>query len=181
MFIYISIYCLSSHVVVKEILILFLILVMVLEMESKLLIAAILISSWVSGAFSEGVSDPSCVTSLLPCQPYLKGDVKPSPQCCLNLKDAVNKDLPCLCNVLSNEAILKEFNVTKQEAMAFPSKCGIKTPDCSSTNGSHLFSFQDLDTVDSNIWKKDVMRMFFEFINFLICTNYHDYRWINIF
>ncbi|KAJ8635811.1 hypothetical protein MRB53_010078 [Persea americana] len=106
------------------------------EMESKLLIAAILISSWVSGAFSEGVSDPSCVTSLLPCQPYLKGDVKPSPQCCLNLKDAVNKDLPCLCNVLSNEAILKEFNVTKQEAMAFPSKCGIKTPDCSSTNGT---------------------------------------------
>lgn len=106
--------------------------VLVLAMESELLIAAILISSWVSVGLSD---QPTCVAGLSSCLPFLKGDTKPSPQCCINVLNAVEKDLPCLCNVLNNAAFLHQFNVTKEEALALPSKCG-HTPVSCPNNGN---------------------------------------------
>ncbi|XP_077236059.1 non-specific lipid transfer protein GPI-anchored 9-like isoform X2 [Tasmannia lanceolata] len=113
-------------------------------MESKLLLLGILLCSWAFVGFCQGdggsggtVSMP-CVKKLLPCQPYLHSSAMPPPACCVPLKEMIQDDKKCLCDVLSNEAVLNSLNITKDQAMGLPKKCGdnASASDCGKNNGT---------------------------------------------
>ncbi|XP_010533756.1 PREDICTED: LOW QUALITY PROTEIN: uncharacterized protein LOC104809448 [Tarenaya hassleriana] len=40
-----------------------------------------------------------CVSKLVPCYSFLNTTTKPSEDCCSSIKDAVEKDLSCLCTI----------------------------------------------------------------------------------
>uniref|UniRef100_A0A5B7BCT9 Putative lipid transfer-like protein VAS n=1 Tax=Davidia involucrata TaxID=16924 RepID=A0A5B7BCT9_DAVIN len=99
-------------------------------MASKLFLSLFLmISSWVivgfcQGGDSGGASMP-CVQKLLPCQPYLKSLSSPPPStCCIPLKEMISGDAKCLCEIFNNAQLLKNFNISQDDALKLPKACG---------------------------------------------------------
>uniref|UniRef100_A0A6N2LQ38 Bifunctional inhibitor/plant lipid transfer protein/seed storage helical domain-containing protein n=1 Tax=Salix viminalis TaxID=40686 RepID=A0A6N2LQ38_SALVM len=66
----------------------------------------------------------ACMQNLLPCKPYLQGTEHPPPVCCLPLKNMVAQQTQCLCSVLTNPDLLKDFNVTVDGALKLAKTCG---------------------------------------------------------
>ncbi|XP_042495018.1 non-specific lipid transfer protein GPI-anchored 3-like [Macadamia integrifolia] len=96
-------------------------------MESKLLLSLILVSSWVFLGFSqpEIPSDiADCVKNLVPCQKFLKAPSPPS-TCCIPLKQMFTDQPKCPCKIFDNKDLLKQFNVTQEDALSLPKGCGI--------------------------------------------------------
>ncbi|GAB4850519.1 hypothetical protein Ancab_029829 [Ancistrocladus abbreviatus] len=75
-----------------------------------------------------GAGELTCVTKLLPCQVALQNmTMKPPNTCCLPLKEIINSDPHCLCSALNNPGILKHYNITKDQALALPKRCNVKS------------------------------------------------------
>lgn len=73
----------------------------------------------------------ACMQRLLPCQPYIHAvNPHPPPSCCAPMKEIVETDAPCLCNVFNNPEMLKALNLTKENALNLPKACGAN-PDVS--------------------------------------------------
>ncbi|KAJ6687716.1 BIFUNCTIONAL INHIBITOR/LIPID-TRANSFER PROTEIN/SEED STORAGE 2S ALBUMIN SUPERFAMILY PROTEIN [Salix koriyanagi] len=85
----------------------------------------LILSSCVFLGFS-GVEaiEMACMQNLLPCKPYLQGTEHPPPVCCLPLKNMVAQQTQCLCSVLTNPDLLKDFNVTVDGALKLAKTCG---------------------------------------------------------
>lgn len=105
-------------------------------MESKLFFTFfLLVSSWVfvgvsldfdiASASASAGEAPACLQKLLACQPYLVA-APPSPpaSCCVPLKEIIDNDIQCLCQVFDNPMIMNTLNVTKDEALKLPKACG---------------------------------------------------------
>ncbi|KAA8541378.1 hypothetical protein F0562_025352 [Nyssa sinensis] len=76
------------------------------------------------GGESAGAASMPCVQKLLPCQPYLKSSSAPPSTCCLPLKQMITEDAKCLCEIFNNAQLLKNFNVTQDDALKLPKACG---------------------------------------------------------
>ncbi|KAF8364576.1 hypothetical protein HHK36_033456 [Tetracentron sinense] len=100
-------------------------------MESNLFLSLIIFSSWILGDFSEtivevpGDSMP-CMQKLLPCQPYLLSSSPPSTTCCIPLKGMIANDPKCLCDIFDNPVLLKNLNITQDDALKLTTACGAK-------------------------------------------------------
>ncbi|KAL1187690.1 Non-specific lipid transfer protein GPI-anchored 7 [Cardamine amara subsp. amara] len=76
-----------------------------------------------------------CVSKLIPCASDLKTTTKPSVDCCSSIKEAVEKELKCLCTIYTTPGLLSQFNVTTAQALGLSTRCNVTT-DLSSCSGS---------------------------------------------
>lgn len=83
--------------------------------------------------------DPSCAASLVPCSDYLNATRKPPASCCDPLKEAVDKQLACLCNLYNSPDLLNSLKINVTQALRLPTLCGVPDNLC---QGAFLyFSF----------------------------------------
>ncbi|KAF5201133.1 Bifunctional inhibitor/lipid-transfer protein/seed storage 2S albumin superfamily protein [Thalictrum thalictroides] len=111
--------------------------------SSNLLFITIILlsSSWVSMgsvedlqqfglAAAAGVAEASawmtCAQKLLPCKDYLNSSTTPPSSCCDPLKEMINDDFKCLCNVFNDPIILKAINITQDVALKVVGACDAK-------------------------------------------------------
>ncbi|XP_020269984.1 lipid transfer-like protein VAS [Asparagus officinalis] len=108
-------------------------------MATKLLIIITLLSLYISTVQSQSNKNYPCIEKLLPCSQYLKTP-KPPAACCIPLKEAIDKDAACLCDLFSNQQLLKTFNVTQDEALQLPKNCGVNADldKCKKSNGGKV-------------------------------------------
>nr|XP_010907379.1 non-specific lipid transfer protein GPI-anchored 1 [Elaeis guineensis] len=85
--------------------------------------------SWASTTLSQGDLMKPCIIKLMPCVDFLHSDKRPSSACCMALKDELENDVECLCELFNDDKALKAFNITKSEVIQFPKRCGLQSAD----------------------------------------------------
>jgi len=75
------------------------------------------------GADSSG--DNTCISGIIPCQSSLNTTGRPPNSCCTPLVKVYNTDKACLCGLLNDTALIKQFNVNVTEALQLPVRCGL--------------------------------------------------------
>ncbi|XP_058085853.1 non-specific lipid transfer protein GPI-anchored 9 isoform X4 [Magnolia sinica] len=101
-------------------------------------VSVMVLVALVSVAVVSGQELPSCAAKLLPCVQYLNSTT-PSETCCSSIRDAIQNDLECLCNLFNNPDFFKSLNINITQALQLPQHCGI-TADaklCQGTPGSN--------------------------------------------
>ncbi|PWZ17541.1 hypothetical protein Zm00014a_008510 [Zea mays] len=68
---------------------------------------------------------PNCAEKLIPCSPYMNTTGTPPDTCCGPLKDAVQNDLKCLCDLYASPEIFKAFNISLDQALGLSKRCGL--------------------------------------------------------
>ncbi|XP_010418277.1 PREDICTED: lipid transfer-like protein VAS isoform X1 [Camelina sativa] len=68
-----------------------------------------------------------CVSKLVPCFNFLNVTTKPSKVCCDSIKEAVEKELSCLCTIYTTPGLLANFNVSTDQALGLSNRCDVKT------------------------------------------------------
>lgn len=81
-------------------------------------ITAVLLSATTTEA------QPSCASKLVPCASYLNS-TKPPASCCDPLREAVTKDLQCLCKLYENPTFLSTMGINVTQAIGLPKYCNI--------------------------------------------------------
>lgn len=104
------------------------------DLAMKLIIFyAVLLSSCATLSTSSGDSGgglPPCVAKLMPCLSFLRSpENPPTAPCCIPLKSALVDDVTCLCSLFENEGLVRSFNITRQDLVGLPSRCGLESPD----------------------------------------------------
>lgn len=79
---------------------------------------------------AEGQEIPSCASGLVSCADYLNATSTPPASCCKPLKDAVAKQLQCLCNLYNTPGLLKSFGINVTQAIRLPTLCGVSGDLC---------------------------------------------------
>ncbi|XP_074581122.1 non-specific lipid transfer protein GPI-anchored 7-like [Curcuma longa] len=82
-----------------------------------------------------GMKEQQCAENLLPCSQYLNATSKPPEPCCRVLRSEVEDELPCLCAILNNSAILDAFNMSSARAFQFASDCGVTNTSVCASSG----------------------------------------------
>ncbi|KAJ9555290.1 hypothetical protein OSB04_009904 [Centaurea solstitialis] len=77
----------------------------------------------------------SCAANLVSCVDYLNATTKPPDTCCNPIKQAVENDLKCLCNLYKNPAIFTQLRINITQALNLPKLCGISN-DISACDGA---------------------------------------------
>ncbi|WOK95876.1 non-specific lipid-transfer protein-like protein [Canna indica] len=99
----------------------------------KLVVACVILffSSWAPVALSQGGSGGKlpCLTKLMPCVSFFHSAAEPTGACCIPLKDALEKEVPCLCRLFGDESLQQRFNVTQDDLLGLPPRCGLQSPD----------------------------------------------------
>ncbi|XP_058086058.1 non-specific lipid transfer protein GPI-anchored 9-like [Magnolia sinica] len=80
----------------------------------------------VSVAVVSGQDLPTCVAKLVPCAQYLNSTT-PSETCCSSIRDAIQNDFECLCNLFNNPDLFKSLNINITQVLQIPKHCGIIT------------------------------------------------------
>ncbi|KAG2288287.1 hypothetical protein Bca4012_030830 [Brassica carinata] len=89
----------------------------------------------------EAQAPTTCVSKLVPCFSALKTTTKPPKDCCDSIKEAVEKELTCLCTVYNTPGLLSSFNVTTQQALNLSRRCDVTT-DLSACSGKPVIFLQ---------------------------------------
>ncbi|ESQ29109.1 hypothetical protein EUTSA_v10023739mg [Eutrema salsugineum] len=69
----------------------------------------------------------TCVSKLVPCFSALTSTTKPPKDCCDSIKEAVEKELTCLCTVYNTPGLLSQYNVTTEQALNLSRRCDVNT------------------------------------------------------
>lgn len=91
------------------------------------------------GADTSG--DSNCINAIIPCANYLNA-TKPPSLCCDPLVKVYNTDKACLCSLLNQTDLIKQFNVNITQALQLPIHCGLdaSTSACSNLGGNSTSS-----------------------------------------
>nr|GMD75023.1 lipid transfer-like protein VAS [Ipomoea batatas]GMD75024.1 lipid transfer-like protein VAS [Ipomoea batatas] len=76
---------------------------------------------------AEAQSPPSCAAKLAACAEYLNSTTTPPPSCCDPLKEALTKELPCICAIFNDKQLLIGLGVDISQAINLPKHCGMST------------------------------------------------------
>ncbi|KAG7584842.1 Bifunctional inhibitor/plant lipid transfer protein/seed storage helical domain superfamily [Arabidopsis thaliana x Arabidopsis arenosa] len=68
-----------------------------------------------------------CVSKLVPCFNDLNTTTTPVKECCDSIKEAVEKELTCLCTIYTTPGLLSQFNVTTDKALSLSRRCNVTT------------------------------------------------------
>ncbi|KAK1376406.1 lipid transfer-like protein VAS [Heracleum sosnowskyi] len=91
----------------------------------KSLIVGVMVVAMMVNLVVEGLDLPVCVVSLVGCADYLNTTTTPPATCCVPLKEAVTDQLPCLCDIYNDPALLQSFGINVTQAIELPGRCGI--------------------------------------------------------
>ena len=84
---------------------------------------------------------PNCAANLVPCSQYINTTGTPPATCCVPLKDAVQNDLKCLCDLYATPEIFKAFNISLDAALGLSKRCGLNdTTAACKGNSTFIFS-----------------------------------------
>ncbi|KAL9253759.1 Non-specific lipid transfer protein GPI-anchored 7-like protein [Drosera capensis] len=75
-------------------------------------------------AAQSGSDVATCGQSLVPCESYINA-TKPPSSCCDPLKEALDTEKTCLCNILNDPSLLSSFGINVTEALTLPVRCEI--------------------------------------------------------
>uniref|UniRef100_A0A1J3FY00 Bifunctional inhibitor/plant lipid transfer protein/seed storage helical domain-containing protein n=1 Tax=Noccaea caerulescens TaxID=107243 RepID=A0A1J3FY00_NOCCA len=89
--------------------------------------AAMTVIAFISLPAVEAQASTSCVSKLVPCFGALNTTTKPSKDCCDSIKEAVEKELSCLCNIYNTPGLLSQFNVNASQALNLSRRCDVDT------------------------------------------------------
>ncbi|CAA7034181.1 unnamed protein product [Microthlaspi erraticum] len=89
--------------------------------------AAMTAIAFISLPAVEAQASTSCVSKLVPCFSALNTTTKPSKDCCDSIKEAVEKELSCLCNIYNTPGLLSQFNVNASQALNLSRRCDVDT------------------------------------------------------
>ncbi|URE28452.1 lipid transfer-like protein [Musa troglodytarum] len=84
---------------------------------------------------SAAQSTPECASKLVGCAKYLNSTTPPD-TCCGPLKQEAKDDLPCLCALFNNTAVLKAFNVNITQALQMAKSCGVNADQRACATGT---------------------------------------------
>ncbi|TYI91266.1 hypothetical protein E1A91_D03G180200v1 [Gossypium mustelinum] len=102
--------------------------------QKMMMMAVLVILGTMMATFT--VAQETCAQSLVPCAPYLNNaTAQPQDDCCNPIKQAVETQLTCLCNLFNDPTLLSSFNVTVSEALRIALECGVTT-DLSACNNA---------------------------------------------
>ncbi|XP_050229331.1 non-specific lipid transfer protein GPI-anchored 7 [Mercurialis annua] len=74
---------------------------------------------------TEAQSTATCAQKLVPCGEYLNTTTTPPNTCCSSIKEAVEKELTCLCNLYNTPGLLESFGVNVTQAIALTRRCSV--------------------------------------------------------
>nr|XP_025888200.1 lipid transfer-like protein VAS isoform X2 [Solanum lycopersicum] len=83
-------------------------------------ISAALLSATITDA-----QTTSCASKLVPCAPFLNSTSKPLASCCDPLREAVTKDLQCICKLFENPTLLPSLGINVTQVIALLKNCNI--------------------------------------------------------
>ncbi|GLT40362.1 hypothetical protein SLA2020_145040 [Shorea laevis] len=101
---------------------------------AKLTIAAVILVLAATMSLTEAQNTQTCASNLIPCATYLNSNTTPGADCCNAIKDAVNNDLTCLCNLYKDPDVFKSLNISLPAALQLAGKCGVNNSLSSCTN-----------------------------------------------
>lgn len=118
----------------------------------KSLIVAVMAVTMMVNLVVEGQNLPACVVNLVGCVDYLNTTTTPPATCCGPLKEAITDQLPCLCNLYNDPALLISLGINVTQAIELPARCSINFSinECtglSFVNYSEFVSFLDAKKV----------------------------------
>ncbi|CAM8882803.1 unnamed protein product [Rhodiola kirilowii] len=67
---------------------------------------------------------PSCASNLVPCFASMNV-TNPPESCCKPLKETIDTQLACLCNLYTTPGLLPSLGVNITQALTLPTRCGI--------------------------------------------------------
>ncbi|KAK9276720.1 hypothetical protein L1049_006256 [Liquidambar formosana] len=79
-------------------------------------------------------STPACAQKLVPCVNYINS-TNPPPSCCTPLKEAVEQERDCLCNLYNTPGLLASLGINVTQALGLPKYCNVNG-DLSCTNAT---------------------------------------------
>ncbi|KAI4352192.1 hypothetical protein L6164_006466 [Bauhinia variegata] len=103
-------------------------------MFTPLMVALLFMGAAAGFAAAQTNSTSDCGSKLVACADYLKS-TNPPASCCDPLKETVETQLTCLCNLYSTPNLLQSLGVNVTDALQLSRRCGI-TSDLSSCNGT---------------------------------------------
>ncbi|KAF7810144.1 lipid transfer-like protein VAS [Senna tora] len=98
-----------------------------------MVVAAVAMVGLTSTGEAQTVS--TCASKLTACVDYINTTTTPPSSCCTPLKQTVETDLTCLCNLYNTPGLLESFGVTVAQALNLSTRCGV-TSNLSSCNGT---------------------------------------------
>ncbi|CAH2048062.1 unnamed protein product [Thlaspi arvense] len=84
---------------------------------------------------AEAQAATTCVNKLVPCFNALNTTTRPPKDCCDSIKEAVEKELTCLCTIYTTPGLLSQFNVNASQALDISRRCDVDT-DLSACSGN---------------------------------------------
>ncbi|KAF9617163.1 hypothetical protein IFM89_034314 [Coptis chinensis] len=67
---------------------------------------------------------PDCATKLTPCANFFNS-TKPPESCCTPLRETIQNQRDCLCNLYSNPGLISAFGINITQALELPKYCGV--------------------------------------------------------
>ncbi|RVW50700.1 hypothetical protein CK203_073356 [Vitis vinifera] len=93
------------------------------KMCESAVVVAVVVAVMMAGV-GEAQNTASCASELTACADYLNSTSPPA-NCCTPLKNAVENDKDCLCNLYNNPSLLQSLNINVTDALQLPKNCGI--------------------------------------------------------
>ncbi|XP_011033913.1 PREDICTED: lipid transfer-like protein VAS isoform X1 [Populus euphratica] len=94
---------------------------------SMLVMMVVVVSSCTTTLTKAQDSSTSCATKLAPCQPFLATTTTPPDSCCNPIKEAVAKELPCLCKLYNDPNLFPSLGINVTQAVMLSQRCGVTT------------------------------------------------------
>lgn len=107
--------------------------IMAIQNKARLMVMAVIAVAMATMSLTDAQNVQSCASKLVPCYSSLNSTSKPNSECCNSIKEAVAKELPCLCTLYNTPGLLSSFNVSVADALRISRDCNVPT-DLSSCN-----------------------------------------------
>ncbi|KAJ7003894.1 protein YLS3-like [Populus alba x Populus x berolinensis] len=94
---------------------------------SMVVMMAVVFSTCTTTLTKAQESSTSCATKLIPCQAFLATTTTPPATCCNPIKEAVAKELPCLCKLYNDPNLFPSLGINVTQAVNLSQRCGVTT------------------------------------------------------
>lgn len=83
-------------------------------------------------------TNTSCISGIIQCANYLATTGTPPTSCCNPLKNVINTEMECLCNLLNDTTLLRQFQINITQVEQLPLRCGLNATatSCPNVNGN---------------------------------------------
>lgn len=99
----------------------------------ELAVVAVVVMAAMMAGGGEAQETQDCANQLMPCLNYINTTTEPPANCCIPLKQTVEKERDCLCNLYKNPSLFEALHINISQATELPKRCGVSN-DLSACN-----------------------------------------------